>query len=344
MTKPPPFPDRATQKKPPRPTMHDVARRAGVSQMTVSRVLRGEGYFSQEVKKRVADATAALGYIHNRLASVQRGMENPMVGVILPTLKNSVFIDVLTGINDTLAALNMRPVFGVSEYSESEEEKLVRDMLSWQPCGLILPGVEHSEGLRRAALQANLRVAEVMDAEGPAMAASYGISQRQVGVDMARHLLAQGHRRIAYLGSQGGADLRAAKRFVAFRDTLLAQGGTLVFERVADRPSSMRLGREMTEALLSGGQKCDAIYFANDDLAAGGLMHCLSRGMAVPEDIALAGFNGLPFLDALPRRITTTRTPRYEVGAAAARFVAGNEPLPDGPVVFDTELIVGDTT
>lgn len=323
--------------------MHDVAAKAEVSQMTVSRVLRGEGYFSQDVKQRVAEAAAALGYIHNRLASVQRGQENPMVGVVLPTLKNSVFTDVLAGINDTLAQYNMRPVFGVSEYSESEEEKLIRDMLSWQPCGLILAGLEHSKGARRAIAQANIRVAEVMDCDGDAISAAYGISQNQAGAEMARHLINRGYRRVAYLGSLGGKDLRATKRLAAFKQVFTANGGSVVFEQVAPQASSMPLGRDMTAACLRD-VSCDAIYYSNDDLAAGGLMHCLSAGLSVPRDVALAGFNGLPFLTALPQLITSTRTPLYEIGAEAARFVTGIDPQSAGIKTFKTELVVGNTT
>ncbi|MCR9087763.1 MAG: LacI family DNA-binding transcriptional regulator [Rhodobacteraceae bacterium] len=324
--------------------MHDVAAKAGVSQMTVSRVLRGEGYFSQDVKTRVADAAKALGYIQNRLASVQRGMENPMIGVVLPTLKNTVFIDVLAGINDTLAEVGMRPVFGVSEYSEAEEETLVRDMLSWQPCGLILSGIEHTDGLRRTVAQSGVRVAEIMDVEGDAISASFGISQQAAGAEMARHFIAQGHRRVAYIGSQGGSDLRALKRYTAFKSELEAEGGCITYERIANRASSMPLGRELTAACLSDVTDCDAIYFSNDDLAAGGLMHCLSNKVSVPHGVALAGFNDLPFLSALPQRITTTHTPRYEIGALAARYVAGADDVPAKRHMLLAELVVGDTT
>ena len=233
-----------------RPTMHDVAALAEVSQMTVSRVLRKEGYFSQDVKRRVADAAAELGYIQNRMASVQRGVENPMVGVVLPTLQNAVFVDVLAGINDTLSGMNIRPVFGVSEYSEAQEQTLVSDMLSWQPCGLILPGLEHTDGLRKAVVQSGVRVAEIMDIDGDPLSASFGISHQSTGQEMADHLIARGHRSVAYLGSQGGADLRAEKRYNALRDRLERAGGRIVHEQIASKASSMGLGRELTEACL----------------------------------------------------------------------------------------------
>ncbi len=335
---------RKTAGKAGRPTMHDVAALAAVSQMTVSRVLRNEGHISQHVKERVEAAVAKLGYIHNRMASVQRGMENPMIGVVLPTLNSAVFVEVLAGINDTLSKHNMRPVFGVSEYSEVREEQLVRDMLSWQPCGLILSGTEHTEHLRRAIAQSDVRVAEIMDVDGNAMATAIGISHDKAGQVMAEHLLSKGYRRVAYLGSQGGADLRASKRFAAFQKRFEDGGGAVIHRDIADGPSSMLLGREMTERCLTEAVDPDAIYCSNDDLAAGGLMHCLSNGISVPNDIAIAGFNDLPFLKALPKRITTTRTPRYDMGVRAADFVAREQDAHPTLTELPTELVIGETT
>ena len=92
--------------------------------------------------------------------------------------------------------------------------------------------------------------------------------------------------------------------------------------------------------------KPEAIYFANDDLAAGGLMHCLAEGLDVPGDVAIAGFNGLGFLEALPKQITTTKTPRYDIGVSAAKWLAHEQTGRNEPHVerFETEFIVGETT
>lgn len=324
--------------------MHDVAEKAGVSQMTVSRVLREDGFFSKEVKQRVLYAAQELGYIHNRLASVQRGMANPMVGVILPTLKNTVFTEVFAGINDTLNEHGLRPVFGVTEYSQDEEEKLVRDMLAWRPSGLILAGLEHSDGTRSALESADIPIAEIMDIEGDPISACFGISQNAVGVEMARHLLSRGYTNIAYLGAHGGRDKRAIKRFAAFQKEIEKGGARIVYQHVADDASSMNLGRALTADCMESGVQVDAIYYANDDLAAGGLMHCLANNIRVPSDVAIAGFNGLPFLESFPQRITTTQTPRYEVGQRAAAYVSSKDERVEGTFELDSILKIGETT
>ncbi|MEM6762463.1 MAG: LacI family DNA-binding transcriptional regulator [Pseudomonadota bacterium] len=326
------------------PTMHDVARLAGVSQMTVSRVMRQTNYISQDVKKEVERAARELGYVHNRLAGGIADYDNPLVGVVVPTLQNRVFTEALSGISDVLGERGLRPVFGVSEYSLESEEDLVFDLLSWRPRGLILPGLEHSPSVRQIIARTGVRVAEIMDIDGEPIAASFGFSHRGAGADMAQHLIERGYRTFGYVASHGGRDLRAEKRHDAFAAGIAAAGAQLLASRIASEPSSMVVGRTLTAELLSGPAQPDAIYYANDDLAAGGLMHCMASGISVPSDLAIAGFNGLAFLSALPMRITTTETPRYEIGAEAARWLADAKDGAPEARNLGSRIRPGDTT
>ncbi len=319
-----------------RPTMDDVAEKAGVSQMTVSRVMNGKGYISEEVRSRVRSAAAEIGYVQNRLARGLRSEKTPLVAVVLPTLGNSVFNDVLSGITDALTQAGYRPVFGVTEYSEAKEDELVRDLLSWRPSGIVLTGLEHSDVTRAAIAAAGVRVAEIMDIDGTPISLAFGMSQIAAGHATAKHMLAQGHRRFAYAGSHSGRDLRAGKRLEGFRRTLRDAGATLLSENISPKPSSMMEGRRMTAEILSRPDRPDAIYYSNDDLATGGIMHCLSNGIRMPEDIALAGFNGLPFLEALPVGLTTVETPRYEMGKQAGKFLS----MPETDLAEDAGRVV----
>lgn len=327
--------------------MDDVADKAGVSQMTVSRVLNGKGYISEDVRSRVNIAAAEIGYVQNRLARGLRSEKTPLIAVVLPTLGNSVFNDVLSGITDALTLEGCRPVFGVTEYSEDKENALVRDLLSWRPSGIVLAGLEHSIITRQAISAAGVKVAEIMDIDGEPISAAFGLSQIAAGQTTAKHMLAMGHRRFVYAGSHSGRDLRAGKRLEGFRQTLREANATLISEDISPEPSSMVEGRRMTADILSRPDRPDAIYYSNDDLATGGIMHCLSEGIKMPDDIALAGFNGLPFLDALPVRLTTIETPRYEMGREAGKFISSpSDELADNNVrTLDLgfNLIVGQT-
>lgn len=310
------------------PTMTDVARLAGVSQMTVSRVMRQSGYSSEDVVKRVHRAASQLGYVHNRLAGGLAGANSSLVGVILPNLQNRVFAEVLSGITAALGDSGLQPVFGVSEYSQDAEAALILDMLAWRPHGLILSGLEHSDKLRDTLANSSVRIAEIMDTDGTPIESCFGFSHRKAGREMAHHLLKKGYRKFAYVGSQPERDLRAQKRYKSFVAAIKREGAVLVAQRITDEPSSMMVGRECTESIMRERNKAEVIYYANDDLAAGGLMHCLARQIRVPEQLALAGFNGLNFLESLPQQITTTRTPRFDIGTEAARFVSGQSNSP----------------
>jgi LacI family gluconate utilization system Gnt-I transcriptional repressor len=324
------------------PTMSDVARLANVSQMTVSRVMRKTGYVSQDIIDRVQAASAQLGYVHNRIAGGLAGEKNALVGVVLPTLGNRVFTEVLTGITQALASSGVQPVFGVSEYSPQTEAALVEDLLSWRPMGLILPGLEQAEPVRKMVEASGIRTAQIMDVDGAPLlgeqAACFGFSQVRAGTEMAEHLLQKGYRRFGYVGCQVDLDVRAAKRRRAFIDTIERNGGQMVAERQSDEPSSMVVGRSLTADITKDATPPDVIYFANDDLASGGLMHCLAEGIAVPTTLALAGFNGLNFLQSMPLQVTTTRTPRYEIGFQAGHYVSGAQHT--GPRLVDLGTII----
>jgi LacI family gluconate utilization system Gnt-I transcriptional repressor len=323
--------------------MTDIAAAAGVSQMTVSRVLRGTGQASEEVRRKVEQAARTLGYVPNRLATALRDETTPLIAVVLPTLGNRVFSEVLNGVTETLSQQGVQPVFGVTEYSPEKEEQLVRDLLSWRPRGIILPGLEHSEATRAAIRASGVRVAEVMDLDGAPISVAFGLSQTEAGRATARHMLEKGYRRFAWIGSQGGRDLRAAKRLHGFRETIRAAGAQMVAEHLFDGPSSMLAGRRGTADLLSGATPPEAIYFSNDDLAAGGIMHCLAENLSIPGDVALAGFNGLSFLEALPIRLTTVETPRHEMGVSAALHVTQDDAPQSAKVDLGFRLVPGQT-
>ncbi|MEM1272924.1 MAG: LacI family DNA-binding transcriptional regulator [Pseudomonadota bacterium] len=327
--------------------MHSVAARAGVSQMTVSRVMRGSGYISAEVRNRVMQAAAEIGYVHNRLAGGASDYENPLVAVVLPTLQNRVFTEVMTGLSNALDRHGIRPAFGVTEYSAEEEERVARDLLSWRPQGLVLTGLEHTEALRDLIRRTGVRTIEIMDTDGEPIQSSIGISHRKAGMEMAHHLLDRRHRRFALAASLEGRDIRAGKRFEAFASVILEAGAQIIAQPLSDGASSMQLGYRMTQEVWEAQNRVDAVYFSNDDLAAGGLLYCMAQGLSIPKDLALAGFNGLDFLEAFPQRLTTTVTPREQIGAAAGQAIATHRPAvsPDRiKLELDLKLVRGNTS
>jgi LacI family gluconate utilization system Gnt-I transcriptional repressor len=330
-------------------TLADIARTAGVSKITVSRVLRG-GPVAAETRERVLEIVRRLGYVPNRLAGTLSSAGSNLVGVIIPSLANIVFPDVLRGAEAVLDAAGFRPVVGVTDYDPAREEGLIEAMLAWRPAGLIVTGLEHTDRSRAMLANAGIRVAELMDLDGAGLDIVVGLSNRAAGRASARHLIERGYRRLAYVGHDLGQDRRAAKRFEGFREALSESPAALVATEILPGRSSAASGREGLARILDrsdgaargdGADRVDAVYFSNDDMAMGGCFLCLSRGIAVPDQVALFGFNGLDLGQALPQPLSTIRSPRVRMGEVGARLVCGREPSTIVDLGF--ELIPGAT-
>ncbi|MEH3145793.1 MAG: LacI family DNA-binding transcriptional regulator [Methylobacterium frigidaeris] len=322
-------------------TLADVAREAQVGESTVSRVLRSHGSFSQKTRSQVEAAVARLGYVPNRIAGTLASTGSRLIGIVIPSLSNIVFPDLLRGATGVLEADGFQSVIGVTDYDQDREEALVASLLSWRPAGLLVTGLEHNPGTVRSLRASGVRVVELLDVDEPGLDIVVGYSNRAAGAASARHLVGRGYRRIAYLGHDLSRDRRAAKRLAAFREALAEAGLPLADEERVPAPSSVEAGRSGLERLLARAPDLDAVYFSNDDMALGGYFHCLARGLSVPGQLALFGYNGLDVGRLMPQPLATIRTPRVEAGATAARLVRAGGP----PEVVDLgfELIEGAT-
>ena len=334
--------------KPRRPlTLRDVSAASGVSEMTVSRVLRKRGDVSDATREKVLAAAKSLGYVPNQIAGSLASQQVNLVAVIIPSLSNMVFPEVLTGINQTLEDTPLQPVVGVTDYLPEKEEKVLYEMLSWRPSGIIIAGLEHSEASDAMLRNAGIPVVEIMDTDGEPVHNMVGISHRKAGEDMARAILKQGYRKIGFMGTKMPLDRRARKRFEGLTDGL-AQGGVEIADRAFYSGGSALLkGREMTQEMLERTPDLDFLAYSNDMIGAGGLLHLLDKGVDVPGDIGMAGFNGVDLLDGLPRRLATMDACRFDIGAKAAEIIhAQAQPEADHTaqhVTLEAKITPGDT-
>lgn len=339
MTKPPLGPKSA----PPRRalTLRDVSERSGVSEMTVSRVLRARGDVSEGTREKVLQAARDLGYVPNKIAGALASQRVNLVGVIIPSLSNQVFPEVLQGISDELDGSGLQPVVGVTHYSASREEAVLYEMLSWRPSGIVIAGLEHSDTTRKMLAAAGVPVVEVMDVDGDPVDSAVGISHGKAGRLMAERILAAGYRRIGFLGTKMPDDHRARKRMEGFEAGLAEAGVTLEDRASYDGGSALLKGREMTEAMLTRSPQLDFLYYSNDMIAAGGLLWCLERGIDIPQQLGLAGFNAVELIAGLPRRLATMDSQRREIGRQAAQIITSQAA---GKVVeLNPSFVAGDT-
>ena len=307
-----------------RSTLADVAEAAGVSKMTASRALRGAADVSKASLEKVGRAAKEIGYVGNHLATSLSSQRSDLIGVVIPSLTNVVFAEVLSGIAESIRGSGLQPVFGVTDYDPDREYDVIQNMLSWNPAGLIVTGLDQPDDTRRLLENAGIPVVQIMDVDGTPIDACVGFSHHAAGEMMADALIGKGQRRFGYVGCGLNKDTRARKRLSGFETALSNTGLSLVATQTGDGPSTFKAGRELTAKILRDHPELDCIYYSNDDLAVGGLFHCIATGVSVPESLVLAGFNGFDIIESLPIKIATSRTPRREIGRAASEIILGS--------------------
>ncbi len=289
--------------------------------MTVSRVLRNRGDVSESTRRKVLDAAKELGYVPNKIAGALASQRVNLVAVIIPSLANMVFPEVLSGINSVFEGSPLQPVVGVTDYQPGKEEKVLYEMLSWRPSGVIIAGLEHSDASLAMLAASGTPVVEIMDTDGRPVDSMVGISHRRAGVEMAKAILKEDYEHIGFMGTKMPLDHRARKRFEGFTETLGKAGIEIEDRDFYSGGSALAKGREMTQAMLERSPDLDFLYYSNDLIGAGGLLWLMEQGVDIPGEIGLAGFNGVELLQGLPMRLATMDSCRREIGEAAARII-----------------------
>lgn len=299
----------------------EVAAASGVSEMTVSRVLRGQPGVSAAKAAKVREVAATLGYVPNRIAGALAGARVPLVAVIVPSLSNMVFPEVLMGLSAGLRDSGLQPVLGLGNYDTGTEETVLAELLAWRPSAVVLTGLEHSRRTREMLAQAAIPVVEIMDSDGTGIDCVAGLSQRAAGAQMGQAVVAAGYPSAVLLRSAQAGDRRQQSRMEGFSQALADARVPVLGSLAYDGPSSLTKGRALAAEALSRWPEAGFLYCANDMIAAGALFALQAAGRRVPEETGLAGFSGLEILAGLNPRIATTDTRRFDIGQSAGRMI-----------------------
>jgi LacI family gluconate utilization system Gnt-I transcriptional repressor len=304
---------------PPRaPTLEDVARTAGLSSMTVSRALNTPQLVRPKTVEKVLAAVRATGYIPNALAGGLASRRSKLIAVVVPQINNSMFVDTIQTISDELAERGYHMLLCVAGYTQENEAELVATLLSRRPDGIVLTGIHHSTELKRVILNASVPVVEIWDLTPTPLDMLVGFSHEKVGEATAEYLVRKGYRRPGLLWT---VDNRAALRRSGLTDALARCG--IVAPPAVDvaLPARFVSGRQGLSDLMKTGE-FDVIVCSSDTLAQGAIVEAQSRGLRVPEDLAVIGFGDLDFAGDTWPSITTVSVDRHAIGLRAATLLA----------------------
>lgn len=303
--------------------MADVARLAGVSKMTVSRVLTGQ-HVAEQTRARVLRVVEETGYVADASAGALSSGRSNFVVVLVPSLSSSNFSDTVRGINDVVAPCGMQLLLGNTDYLIEREEALIKTLLRYQPRGIVLAGGHHTDEAQSLLSRAKIPVIETWELPRNPLDRVVGFSNADAAGTMVHYLYERGYQKIGFVSSASKLDLRGIARRRGYlkavrlaglhepRDIMQTEWTTNMAHGAA-----MGHGAAALEMLLDRWPDTDAIMCASDIHAFGVIMACHRRGLVVPRDVAVAGFGDFEVSRHCYPTITTVSVDAYGIGHAA---------------------------
>ncbi len=323
--------------------LEDVARRAGVSPITVSRALREGTVVAKTTRERVLAAAEALGYTPNLLARGLVKNRTATVGVVIVEVANPFFAPMVSAVEAVSARRGFLVVIGESARNEERERKYVERFQQMRVSGIIVTPArkrpEHLMALRKGGTP--IVVMSRRWDGGDCVTADNAAAGRMV----ARHLLSRGHRRVGLVTHVGPMDTSFEDRVRGFRQVLAAAGVSVppVWE-VRAKTTGIEDGLDAADQMATLSKRPTAIFATTDRMAMGLVQRLLARGIRVPEDIAVVGYDDIPFAACSRVPLTTVSVPVRQVGQLAAELLfdrmEGKGPRERQEVVLAPEFVI----
>ena len=324
-------------------TIRDVARLAGVAPITVSRVINNNDYASKETRLRVIQAIEELGYVPNSLSQSFRWKQTGLFALLVTDITNPFWTTVARGVEDGVSDAGFNVILCNTDESDEEVERYLRVLLAKQIDGVfIVPASNASEQV--SALKKKGIPAVVLDRRFPELLIdSVRCDSEQGAYLVTKHLLSLGHERISLINGPSGLSTvedRTSGYLRAHAETHILPAAELIF----NGHFTVESGEELAAKALASPTQPTALFAANNFLTLGCLKAIRSKGLQIPQDISLVGFDDLPFMQLIEPGITVATQPAYEMGRLAVELLLSrlNKKLPDNPqeIVLPTGLII----
>lgn len=323
--------------------MSDIAQLAGVSVSTVSRALAGSPLVTAETRRRVTRLAGNAGYVLNQVARGLRLRRSRQILVILPTIANPFFAEVVLGVEEEAQARGYGVLVGNTSSAPAREETLARHLLTGAVDGLILLTGRMPALL--SGIAAKDRVVAISERIPDAGVVTVSIDHGAAAQDAVAHLLKLGHRRIAHITGRAGS-LLVAQRLEGYRLALATAGIAAMESLIVSGDFSFDSGEAAMHRLLEVQPRPSAVFCSNDEMAIGAVKAARAYGLRVPADLSIVGFDDIPFAAAFDPPLTTVQQPRRTMGRLAAELLidqlANTQPRRGGELPY--KLIIRDST
>lgn len=304
-----------------RSRLADVAALARVSSMTVVRVLRAPDKVAAATRARVESAIQRTGYTPDLVARALASRRSGAVGAIIPSLNNSLVAETIQGLTDALADAGLQILIGAVGFAQEREEALVRTFLARRVDALYVTGVTHAPAVRRLLAGAGIPIVEGANLTRRPIDVVVGFDNVAAAATAVSHLIDRGHAPIGHIGGPLAGNDRMRDRRLGYLQALRQAGRQPDESLIETAELFFAAGAAAMARLLSRRPDLRAVFCANDTLAAGALFECQRRGLAVPDRVAVAGFDDLDIAATTFPALTSVRVPRYDIGRRAGQVI-----------------------
>ncbi|BAT58629.1 HTH-type transcriptional regulator GntR [Variibacter gotjawalensis] len=322
--------------------MNDVAERAGVSQMTVSRALRTPDLVAPATRARVEAAMAELDYVPDLLAGSLAARRSGLIAAVISTFENAIFAQTIAGLTACVEAAGFSILLGSSDYSATDEERLLRAILGRRPDGVVLTGTLHTPRARRLLTTAGVPVVETWELPADPVDMAVGFDNPAAGRAMTLALHSYGYRRIGFISPSDENDRRGLQRREGYRAAVKEL-------RIEPREVSahavitgMESGPQLLDEMLKRFPDTDAIFCSLDAIAAGVLLAAQRRGIKTPSELAISGFGDFAIAQPSGLDLTTVHIGGRDIGTRAGELLLArmrDEEVPTPIVDIGYEII-----
>jgi LacI family transcriptional regulator len=328
------------------PNIEGVARAAGVSTATVSRVLNKPASVREPLRQRVLQAVARLGYVPHAGARALKLQRSGTVGAVFPTIDNAIFAKAIDALQQRLADAGLQLLIATSGYNPQTEAQQAMNLVMRGADALVLCGASQSADLLQFLRQRDLPTVHAMSFPAPPGMVCVGFDNARAIGQAVRYLVDLGHRRVAMLAGVAKDNDRASARIAGVRQALKKAGLALPPQHLVERAYGLSEARDGLRELMATKPAPTAILCGNDVLALGALLEAQKLGIAVPQALSIVGFDDLELARHVQPALTTLHVPTLHLWHTVAdRIIAALEQtaIPQATEV-QVELVVRDST
>lgn len=323
-------------------TIYDVAREAGVSMATVSRVVNNNPNVKPQTRKKVFEAIEMLGYRPNAVARGLASKKTTTVGVVIPDIANANFAEVARGVEDIANMYHYNIILCNADKRKEKEIRVVNTLLEKQVDGLLFMGGAVTEEHIQAFKTSNVPIVLCGTSDESGQIPSVDIDHEAAAFDAVSHLVAQGHRSIAMISGTLQDPANGYARFQGYKRALEAAGIPYREDLVRVGNYRYESGIEATQYFLSLPDKPTAIFSATDEMAIGAIHAIQDAGISVPDAISVIGVDNSRISSMVRPLLTTVAQPMYDIGAVGMRLLTKlmkKESVEQSKVILPHELI-----